>query len=364
MMNESRSLDAYLSRRFEPFDPKTTIPAPAQAHIDWWRRGPAAEDAAAGVLVSEIAQFRIDVATGASTSSRYRRLVREAAAPEPADVAARPVFADPDGVDVRIRDHAAGPLPVVACRERVDFERCFHVLAGRCEPIVVPPAVHALYLAGLPNPTRTREIHRAWLTEGGLESAWPEEMRRRRAADPTAFHDQLILTHDAPYAGLAAGEVDAAYSEADWLERSRLLRLEHEFTHHATDRLLGSYRLHVLDELFADFMGFTKSTGRFDASVFLAGLGIRDGEVAEDGRLWTYVRDLERTRVGALVELTARCAANLQAIASRFIVDDRIRLRRLLVLAQSDMRELAEDGWPDRFSDRLEDLEREAGRDG
>ena len=358
-MSESQSLEAYLGRRFESPDPKTTIPAPAQAHIDWWRRGPASRDATAVDLVTDIAQFRIDVAEGASDSSRYRRLIRETQVPGPDDVATEPVFIDPDGVETDIHEHAAGPLPVVACRERIDFERCFRTLAGRCEPIDVPKAVHALYLAGLPNPARTREIQEAWLASGGLDPDWPAEARARRTADPTTFHDQLILVHDAPYAGLAAPEVDSSYSERDWLERSRILRLEHEFTHHTTHRLLGSYRLHVLDELYADFMGFTKAMGRFDARVFLAGLGIRNDEVANDGRLWTYVRDLDRSGIGELVDITARCAANLEAIAPGFITDERTRLRRLLLLARANMQELGEAGWPDRFSARLDQLDRD-----
>lgn len=359
-MGESQSLETYLTRRFGTLDPTTTIPAPAQAHIDWWRQGPASKDATTADLVSDLAQFRIDVAEGASNSSRYQRLIREFQVPGPDDVATEPVFIDPDGIETRIHEHAAGPLPVVACRERIDFERCFRTLAGRCEPIDVPKAVHALYLAGLPNPARTREIQEAWLASGGLQPDWPAEVRARRTADPTTFHDQLILVHDAPYAGLAASAVDPSYSERDWLERSRILRLEHEFTHHTTNRLLGSYRLHVLDELYADFMGFTKAMGRFDARVFLAGLGIKNDKVADDGRLWTYVRDLEHSGIEELVEIAARCAANLEAIAPRFITDDRMRLRRLLLLSGADMRELGEDGWPARFSDRLDQLDRDA----
>lgn len=354
-MSEVQTLDDYLSRRFEPVDPVSIdVPVPPQRHVEWWRAGPAAPGATVEDLVSEVAQFRIDVAEGASKSAKYRRLVLAAGPPAREDVAAGPVFTSPETVDVWIHEHDAGPLPVVRCGDRRDFERCFHALAGRCEPVEVPVAVHALYLAGLPNPTRTRALHNAWLANGGLESDWPIEMRRLKTEDRTTFHDQVVLVHDAPYAGLDASDVDPDYSSDEWIERSRILRLEHECTHHATDRLLGSYRLHVLDELLADLMGFTKATGRFEAAVFLAGLGIHGRDVTPDGRLWTYIGDLDRAGIGDLVDITTRIAANLETIAPLFITDDRRRLRRLLVLASDGMDRLQDADWPDRFSTRIE----------
>lgn len=353
-MTERGSLDTYLQRRFDEVDPtKLEIPMPPEFHVAWWRSGPAASGSTAQDLVDQIVQFRIDVADGASESEQYQRLVRQADAPTDRDAPSRPVFDAPDDVSIRVFEHAGGALPILSCGRRSDFERCFRTLAGRCEPIDVPVAVHALYLAGLPNPARTRTLHRKWLDDGGPEFGWPEEMRRLRNEDSTAFHDAMILVHDAPYSGLAASDVDANYSDGEWLERSRTLRLEHEFTHHATHRILGSYRLHVLDELFADFMGFTKATGRFDAVVFLAGLGIVDDHVDDDARLWTYVRDLDRADIPALVELTATIASNLEQVAPLFATQDERRFERLMILAQSDMKRLGQRNWPRRFEDSL-----------
>merc|ERR1711965_11784 len=112
------------------------------------------------------------------------------------------VFDDPEGVSWRIETHPAGALPVVVLE--------------------------------------ARGARSAFLASGNDPADWAAEMRRRRAADATSFHDRLILLHPAPYAGLAPSEVGDDFDAVTWTASSMRLRLEHEFTHHATARLLGS----------------------------------------------------------------------------------------------------------------------------
>jgi hypothetical protein len=164
--------------------------------------------------------------------------------------------------------------------------------------------------------------------------------------DATSFHDRLILLHPAPYAGLAPSEVGAEFDVVTWTAASMRLRLEHEFTHHATARLLGSFRLHVHDEVIADLMGFGAAIGRFEADLFLKGLGIRNREVTSDARLWTYVQTLDRSAVPALVELLEAVAGNLERAAEGLFAEngpDRLRLIR--EIARYDLPTMATPSW-------------------
>jgi hypothetical protein len=335
----SQSLEAYLGAGF-PSVPTIATPIADEAHVDWWRarrrRGDADE------LIETAAQFLIPVAAGASQSPEYVAAIRRSE-PLARTRTAEEVFTDPEGVRWEIRPHAAGGLPVVTFSHRGDFETAYRSLAGRCEPIEVNPSVHALYLSGLPNPVRLRDLRERHLAEGGDAESWSAEVDRRRAADPTAFHDRIILLHPAPYAGLDAGTVDPTLDDAAWLERSAVLRLEHEFTHHATHRMLGAYRLHVHDEVLADLMGFTRALGRFDASLFLRGLGIDGDDLAEGARLHAYVGDLDPAEIPRLRSVLRPVAERIEGVAEAFVgVDDAVRLERLMRLASLDLRAIAD----------------------
>ena len=79
---------------------------------------------------------------------------------------------------------------------------------------------------------------------------------------------RLIVLHQAPYGSVAARELPAQLGELGeeaWLAASSKLRLEHELTHLATQRLLGEMRLNLLDELIADCMGMVAALGCFNA---------------------------------------------------------------------------------------------------
>ena len=341
-----QSLDDYLESRFVPTDPPGfDADHPDEAHVDWWRGHHDRHGGSVSSLVAALPQFEIQIAEGASASDAYARLVRRM---EPAAESVRPasIFADPQGVSWRIEDHPAGALPVVVLEAREDFERGYRALGARCEPVAIGRNVHALYVSGLPSPVRARAARSAFLASGNEPADWAAEMQRRRAVDATSFHDRLILLHPAPYAGLAPSEVGDEFDAVTWTAASMRLRLEHEFTHHATARLLGSFRLHVHDEVIADLMGFGGAIGRFEADLFLKGLGIRNREVTSDARLWTYVQTLDRSAVPALVEVLEAVAGNLERAAEGLFAEDGPdRLRIIREIAKYDLRTMAAPAW-------------------
>ncbi len=350
-MSDPNFLDSYLESDFKPPNPGMEGPAfPDEGHVDWWRKRIAKEDGSVGELIGALPHFRVPVTEGASRSETYRRLVLAGELDDSVGDRIEEIFGDPDGVETSIRSHADGDLPVLEFSARADFERAFRALGSRCEPVEIPPSVHALYVAGLPNAVRAREMRERWCANGGDPAAWPAEMSRLRTADPTAFHDRLILMHPAPYAGIPADRVSISLRDVEWTRESQVLRLEHEFTHHATHRILGSYRLHVHDELLADLMGFTKAIGRWDADLFLLGLGIDGDRIVPGARLHAYVHSLHEGDIPSLLPILDKVARNLESVADLFLSDDPIlRLRRLLLLATNDLRRMTEAEWPAAF---------------
>lgn len=347
-------LDSYLESDFKPPDPGMEVRTlPDEGHVDWWRKRIAKENGSVAELIGALPHFRVPVTEGASRSEAYHRIVL---AGEPDDSGGdrnEEIFRDPDGVETSIRSHAAGDLPVLEFSEREDFERAFRALGSRCEPVEIPPSVHALYVAGLPNAVRAREMRDRWCASGGDPAAWPAEMSRLRTADPTAFHDRLILMHPAPYASIPADRVSMSLRDVEWTRESQVLRLEHEFTHHATHRILGSYRLHVHDELLADLMGFTKAIGRWDADLFLLGLGIDGDRIVPGARLHAYVQSLREADLSSLLPIVETVARNLESVADLFLFDDPLlRLRRMLLLAGDDLRRMKDPDWPAGFRAR------------
>ena len=349
----SMSLDSYLKSAFRPVDPESTDHRlPDEMHVDWWRQGPARDGASVTDLVNAVPHFRVPIMQDASDSEIYRRLVLAGETDVPEAQSVEEVFEDPGGVQASIREHPAGDLPVLEFARRADFERAFRALGSRCEPVEISPSVHALYVSGLPNAVRMIEVRERWCAEGGGRADWPQEMARLRASDPTAFHDRLILLHAAPYSGIPADRVAAGLDDAAWMRMSQILRIEHEFTHHATHRLLGSYRLHVHDEVLADLMGFTKAIDRWDADLFLLGLGIEGERILPGARLHAYVGLLEESELPSLLPLLAGVARNLESVADLFLVPDPLlRLRRLEFLGGTDLRRMNQADWPDVFRD-------------
>ena len=333
------SLEEYLKSAFKR--PDVHLPVEDACHTTWWRQRFESDGGDAQALVEILSQFQVSIAAGASHSEAYKRLIL-GARPASTVPSASEFFAAPDSVHWSVVDHSAGGLPVVTLEDRADFEFAFRALGARCEPVPIGENVHALYVGGLPNPVRVREIESAFIASGNDSEAWPQDMQRRMKADGTSFHDRLILLHPATYGGLQVSDVDGQMNDEEWVEASRQLRLEHEFTHHATHRLLGSYRLHVHDEVLADLMGFTKALGRFEAELFLRALGIDGDRIQPSARLLTYTVDLDEDALPRLVEILRVVSETIEAISPVFVgASASDRLRRLLALSQIDLETLA-----------------------
>ena len=112
-------------------------------------------------------------------------------------------------------------------------------------------------------------------------------------------------------------EIQSKFQKWLGIEKSSLLRVEHEMTHYATNRMLGSFRLNIHDELLADFMGFTSSLGFFSADLFFLAMGIDGDCIPINCRFRNYCQELDEDEIQKVL-LMSRCSAfNLEKISDR-----------------------------------------------
>lgn len=352
------SLDSYLENPMRDAAIAQHALFADEAHLAWWRRIAAATPRGTALLASlhdALPTLRLAIAAGASTQPAYDALVRQArpfdeVASDPSiEIPLGGPFRQPESIELAIAEHPAGALPVLSIPDRNDFLRCYRALGARGEAIEVPHGVHALYVSGLPNPGRLRELRGAWLDRGNETDPWPAEMARLAALDRTWFHDRIVLVQPGGYGEVRDGWRRHIASEPAWLDASMAIRIEHELAHHATHRLFGSHRLHLHDELIADFMGFSKALGVFDAALFLEALGLpesHDAPVRDGARVRHYLGGLDEDDLPALRRLLAHAAANVERVAAS-LPPDTPRLAILRTLAADGLAGIAQRSWVD-----------------
>lgn len=241
-------------------------------------------------LESALPQLRLPQVKGISTSELYKTLVLRGEWPTAGGVAEwlshqppQSPWQQPEQLKLWIAPHPCGAMPVLETPNWEDFMWLVRALAHRGEPVAIAHGVHAQAISGL--------IHWDLISKFGRQS---------RA--------RLIVLHQAPYGSVPASLVPGGPSEADWLEDSTTLRLEHELTHLATKRILGEMRLNLLDELIADCMGMVAALGFFSAELF----GRCLGSGSDEGRWTSYTSELDRSDVRKALGLVMARAGELE----------------------------------------------------
>jgi uncharacterized protein DUF7005 len=335
------------------------LPLADEPHVADWRRY-AADGGARPFeyLQARLPQLAIPVAEGVSARPEYKAVTLRGQELREVDFGGTLRLRRPQEVRLLLHGHPAGALPVLLARDRDDFETLVRALAWRGEPRPISPAVNAQIVTGFINWERLRRYRAEWTAAQDpafAERIWPAEMNRVTAFETWRFLDRFIITCERPYSGVAARELGLALSEEEWLARSTLLRVEHEFTHYATHRVFGTMSLNLLDETIADFMGTTYALGGFEAAWFLRFLGLEAWpEVRPDGRIRTYTTALSPAAFALVCAVTVRAAQGLAACARRFY-DAGARPRFFVALASLSLELLAAEDAVERFGRSYEE---------
>lgn len=304
-------------RQFRPGYP--VLPLPEEGHVIDWRHYAAAQgDDPFGFLQERIPQLSIPVQDGISSTERYADVVQRGKPFEVKHFQGKLTLKRPDLFHLLIQDHSAGALPVLMVADRKDFETVVRALAHRNEPKEISPSVNAQMVAGLINWDRVHRYKSSWsasLTQTPPAKAWAMEMRRVSLAESWRFLDRFIIVTIHPYSNVSAKELELPFGEEEWLQRSTVLRLEHEFTHYSTKRLFGKMHQNLLDEILCDWAGITRAMGEFSSQWCLQLLGLeKRGNICPDGRIHTYRQKLSDPAFQLLATVTVEASRGLESL--------------------------------------------------
>lgn len=289
------------------------LPLADEPFVAVWREYAAAatEHGATHALRERLVQLAFPVRSGMSRETAYLAATRSGEWPpsgEPGLALARP-----EAVHIELLPTIAGTLPALVVEERADFVALVQALAGRNEPIAVPPAMGACLVKGLANWDRVARHRARWESTAGPFADWSDELARL-AAQKELYQDRLVVLSRGPYSAVAAAE--ASYAEAEWRQRSLALRAAHEATHYFTLRLFDGIRSHLVDELVADWAGCLRALGGYPRELALRFLGLEHyPRTREGGRLAVYRGALSDGAVEVLQALAVAAVAALAELA-------------------------------------------------
>ena len=324
------------------------LPLQDEAHVAFWKEIIENTEGTPLQKMQEcLPQLCIPIEDGVSHNKSYKAAVLRGVPFADAGFDEIATYEDPDAITLHMYTHDAGSLPVVETSNYNDFEHLNRALVSKCEPVRIADGIHAAFIAGLPNPGRMLQLQDGASQRG---EPWESAMQRLLNEDKTNFYDKIVLLHISSYGNVPASDV--GLSELDWIEKSSLLRIEHEMTHYATNRMLGSFRLNIHDELLADFMGFTKSLGFFSSDLFFSAMGIGDNEIPHGCRFRNYVQELDESEKYEVLALARPAANNLEKLSNSMpVIFSRTAL--LLHLATYGIESMGDEGFVSSVKERF-----------
>jgi hypothetical protein len=170
-------------------------------------------------------------------------------------------------------------------------------------------------VAGLNNWDRIATYRAAWERDHGDEVGggdWADEFRRLTGRKED-YQDRFIVLSRGTYSGVPAA--DLGLDDDDWLDRSFVIRREHECAHYFVDRLTGSVPHRVLDELVADFVGIVLAFGSYRPELALRCLGLEHAPVYRAGGRLEYYRGTPPLSDAAFAVLARLCAQAIEQLA-------------------------------------------------
>lgn len=236
-------------------------------------------------LRERLVQLAFPIRRGIGESEEYRLATRRGRLPAGGSLDGGLRLSRPEDLRLFLHLTPAGRIPVLVAGDRGDFEALLQALTRRNEPEPIPASVGATIVGGYNNWDRVRELRERWQAEnpaGDWNAAFRALLPRKEL-----YQDRFILLSRGAYSGAPARSM--GLDEAEWMEASLTIRLEHECAHYVTRRVFGSMENALHDELIADYLGIVAVQGRFRADWFLRFLGLEDFPACRpDGRLASY----------------------------------------------------------------------------
>lgn len=240
-------------------------------------------------LSTKLVQLQFPILEGISQTQAYGFATRKGVSVDGMVEATGLILQQPEQLQLMLHQSLAGVIPVLLTRNQEDFVSLVQALTMLNEPLPVPASMGACMVTGFNNWDRVRQYRQQWQVKNFgncSESSWLEEFGRL-IPQKQLYQDRLIILSDGFYSNVSANDI--GLSEPEWRRISLNIRLEHECTHYFTQRLFGSMRNNLLDELIADYRGIVAAIGHYRADWFLRFLGLESfPDYREGGRLQNY----------------------------------------------------------------------------
>ncbi len=231
-------------------------------------------------------------------------------------------------IQLTMEQTAGGRIPILHTGHREDFVSLVRALAMKNEPGNIPNSMGACMVKGLNNRDRVRR------------SGMPLSLL---VPHKDLYQDKLIILSGGPYSGVSAPELNLTADE--WERMSLDIRREHECTHYLTQRLYGSARNYLFDELIADYAGIREAAGVYKADWFLRFIGLEEyPEYRRGGRLENYLGEppLSEKSFTLLQQLAYFAARGLEQLDAEW--QDMPKEKRITSLCAMALEELVKLG--------------------
>ncbi|MSU36240.1 MAG: hypothetical protein EXS36_14320 [Pedosphaera sp.] len=266
-------------------------------------------------LKRRFVQLRFPIKLGISETEAYRNATRKGRFAEAEPFAPGLVLNRPAAVDLTVHAAIAGMIPVIVVPDRDDFVALVRAFSERNEPAAVPDSMGACIVTGFNNWDRVQAYRERWEREQGdkaTEDAWADEFGNL-IPRKSLYQDRFVILSRGPYSAVSARDV--GFDEDAWLDKSLILRREHELTHYFTYRMFGAMRNNVLDELIADFVALVRVFGQYRGDLARRFLGLESFPPYRQGGRLEYYRGrppLSDAAFDVLTRLTHQSIHNLE----------------------------------------------------
>ena len=245
-----------------------------ECYIDSWERYTAAyrKEEAFELLRKCYPQLNFPIENGINKTQDYIDAVLKGK-PLRLGVGTNPVFNRPESIRFELYESVVGKIPLLIVPDDEDFIQLVQCFLHKNNPTHVPRSMGALLVNGINNWDRIHELRAKWL-QNNLVETWNNEFAKSVLPNPGLYKDKLIILSTKPYSNVAADHL--GITEKAWVDYSLSIRLEHECTHLYTLTCYGCASNNLHDELIADYIGISKTIGRYDKEWMFAFMGLEE----------------------------------------------------------------------------------------
>lgn len=270
----SDELRGYLQNKFCVKETHKQPVFPNELYIDSWEEYAVnyREGEAFQLLRKCYPQLNFPIEEGINKTQHYIDAVLKGQCQYSDDTDLSP-FKKPEHVRFTLHNSIVGKVPVLFVTDDQDFVKLVQYLLHKNNPVPVPLSMGALLVNGINNWDRIHSLKNKWLRTNSAET-WNHEFSTNILPNPGLYKDKLIILSTKPYSNVPAHRL--GLTEEEWAAYSLSIRLEHECTHLFTLNQYGCASNNLHDELIADYIGISKTTGTYNKEWMLAFMGLEE----------------------------------------------------------------------------------------